>query len=969
MTLSHHLNTQLSILKQTNEKNFKKELARKKYSPAAVNNIYKEYQISLVFLEWLSAQNYDETKLENTLRYYFKIRWALIKKNPVAYIKSPSNPMNIACEQLAIALAKDDESIAEILMQTLKVKYYQTVSEDLIALTEESEPRSLNYNKFILCHDEKSILPIRAWIELQNASENTPYLFKPYLTGGDGSHQIREPNASEDYGQPDCAAYAAYCRTFMPTPLDPEDLENLKSYSSKMRAYIVGIENWQKKSINNNNFAKNIEKLCQDCLDNGVSKRKKDENGEAKEGAPHPDVYPLIREFLEKWFALDKKERERIGALTAPGNRGTFEDYINVLRSSAAAEIDKNTDGKIPYLTEEENARRIALGLHTCVEVNANAISSIVNANSFNLAPLINDLKNSVQNSEENIDNRQHHQGNETQFSENLLAYSDCLHKEKIGTNTERFGLYHAAGLIQDAESEFVDDRKFALSCAQELQDIPLSLKYIEQEDNLNYEDEHQRTPLHYAALYNQIPLLDPLIKKVDINKKDENGYTALQFALEKKRRQVAIELFMAGANYDDEQIDSLIDLAKNSFNQRLIIDILNKLPCEQVKKLIRKHLLLHCACEQGWEILVDYCVDIMGDEIDDGYADGRTPLYFAAWNNHLSILNKLIAKGANVNKQCFKDTPNESMFALHLAVGKGHVQIVKALLAAGADIHSQNNRGKTALHFAYHSVCAASAKILFAMPGININAKDSNNQSPLEIAFSKKSIVMMLLFIRENAVFSQELAKEILYYAIDYNVPALATLLINKMSDDDIVEIINGHSCLHNLCEAGMTEAVNACLLRENIDLHKIFMFQTPLHCAVKSGNVRTVQALLDDPRIDPAGILDYAIEFKRYTLIEACFKKMSFFDILNYPGLHKVILLLGNETIFSVMNIQDDPTKSQLIMAKVEVLTLSAQWFKSPDVRRRIQALNATIQQLLREVASSESKNTASPYIVKTS
>jgi hypothetical protein len=38
--------------------------------------------------------------------------------------------------------------------------------------------------------------------------------------------------------------------------------------------------------------------------------------------------------------------------------------------------------------------------------------------------------------------------------------------------------------------------------------------------------------------------------------------------------------------------------------------------------------------------------------------------------------------------------------------------------------------------------------KILFAMPGININAKDSNDQSPLELAFSIKSITMMLLFI-----------------------------------------------------------------------------------------------------------------------------------------------------------------------------------------------------------------------------
>eukprot|EP01097_Dermamoeba_algensis_P006846 TRINITY_DN426_c0_g1_i1.p1 TRINITY_DN426_c0_g1~~TRINITY_DN426_c0_g1_i1.p1 ORF type:complete len:127 (-),score=45.42 TRINITY_DN426_c0_g1_i1:252-632(-) len=83
------------------------------------------------------------------------------------------------------------------------------------------------------------------------------------------------------------------------------------------------------------------------------------------------------------------------------------------------------------------------------------------------------------------------------------------------------------------------------------------------------------------------------------------------------------------------------------------------------------------------------------------------TPLQCAAENGHLDIVDFLLQKGADVNKQV-QGMPS----ALHYAAGHGHIEVVKSLLKAGASIKLKTN-GKTASDAAKAAGQVECAKIL----------------------------------------------------------------------------------------------------------------------------------------------------------------------------------------------------------------------------------------------------------------
>jgi len=85
------------------------------------------------------------------------------------------------------------------------------------------------------------------------------------------------------------------------------------------------------------------------------------------------------------------------------------------------------------------------------------------------------------------------------------------------------------------------------------------------------------------------------------------------------------------------------------------------------------------------------------GAEVDCRDGNGSTPLHHAAVHGHTEIVALLIAKGADVN---VKDFANEAT-PLHDAAGFGNVEVVKLLIEAGADINARTKRGWTPLNCA----------------------------------------------------------------------------------------------------------------------------------------------------------------------------------------------------------------------------------------------------------------------------
>merc|ERR1711871_1004842 len=75
------------------------------------------------------------------------------------------------------------------------------------------------------------------------------------------------------------------------------------------------------------------------------------------------------------------------------------------------------------------------------------------------------------------------------------------------------------------------------------------------------------------------------------------------------------------------------------------------------------------------------------------------TPLFGAAFQGSLEIVNALLDKGANVDiADKYGYTP------LYIASSRGHLKVVNALLDKGADITKEDNWGYTPLDAACHS-------------------------------------------------------------------------------------------------------------------------------------------------------------------------------------------------------------------------------------------------------------------------
>lgn len=71
----------------------------------------------------------------------------------------------------------------------------------------------------------------------------------------------------------------------------------------------------------------------------------------------------------------------------------------------------------------------------------------------------------------------------------------------------------------------------------------------------------------------------------------------------------------------------------------------------------------------------------------------GRTPLHYAALDNDVALLRRLLAEGANVNAR-----DRQGFTPLHFACQQGAAEAVRALIEAGALVDARDERGDTLL-------------------------------------------------------------------------------------------------------------------------------------------------------------------------------------------------------------------------------------------------------------------------------
>ena len=184
------------------------------------------------------------------------------------------------------------------------------------------------------------------------------------------------------------------------------------------------------------------------------------------------------------------------------------------------------------------------------------------------------------------------------------------------------------------------------------------------------------------------------------------------------KTKIVGIQI-SSGPFRNDIQKMSVLNLQKEA------IDVLDKKNIKNINENEEWGTPLLWAAIDNDSTLVDALI-AAGADVNRVNNIGASPLLWAAMNGNATIVKALIAAGANVNKAGEARRTPLLWAAIH-----NDSTIVNTLIAAGADVNRVNNIGESPLLWAARLGYLTVVKALIAA-GANVNKADEAGRTPL---------------------------------------------------------------------------------------------------------------------------------------------------------------------------------------------------------------------------------------------
>ena len=275
----------------------------------------------------------------------------------------------------------------------------------------------------------------------------------------------------------------------------------------------------------------------------------------------------------------------------------------------------------------------------------------------------------------------------------------------------------------------------------------------------------------------------------LDVNL-ESNGYTPLQQACLKSRKDMVEYLLTAGADVNKAtkpKWQTPLFLASLR-GKREVVELLLGAGAELDKTDYRGHTPLMAASNKGhWEVVElllgagaevdktevqDGCTPLMaasmdgrrkvvkllldgGAEVDKADNAGQTALFRAGSGDHTEVVQLLLDSGADLDRAV---SLHPGATRLHWASKVGLLGMVRSLLEAGADVNSQDDKGETPLHWAARggNDCSAVAELLLAS-GAEVDKESNVLTFPLSNAAKTGNTKVCSVLLRAGADVNKE--------------------------------------------------------------------------------------------------------------------------------------------------------------------------------------------------------------------
>ncbi|KAK3871520.1 hypothetical protein Pcinc_023328 [Petrolisthes cinctipes] len=252
----------------------------------------------------------------------------------------------------------------------------------------------------------------------------------------------------------------------------------------------------------------------------------------------------------------------------------------------------------------------------------------------------------------------------------------------------------------------------------------------LEHGANVNARTKDSATPLHYAAEYNNLPLVKVLLSHpgCDATLTNGEGKTPAEVARRNHYNNIAQYLDLATST-------------PTGPNMELTVAILNNNHCKVKQSLadgadvnmcsLTGTRPLHVAARIGSLLLVQLLLNTPKVRMDPEDDEGYTPLMVAALNGHSDVVKELLIYRADPTR-----TRRNGETALHLASKCTSKGVAVALLDYGADINAKTYDSKmTPLHYAAEFDNHQLAVILKEDALCHPNEKDIKGRTPGQVA------------------------------------------------------------------------------------------------------------------------------------------------------------------------------------------------------------------------------------------